>query len=773
MKIIKRSTLLFLFLYFVSGTLFAQNWDYEPYPRADADLTHLDAEIRIEADGRLQGDIIYSATIRNSFADSIFFDAAGLDIQSVALNDRDAEFLVQDLKLIIVPDESFPRGDEVQIAINYLASPSFGVHRSQSGTMWTSLLPRTTQHWLPVIDSPWTQLLTDFIFTHPAGTTIVSNGRKGISEVADTEYERTSFSTGQPVSASSLGWALFDEVQISSSVTSEQVRDSYNTFSRRSGPQIYVYSETGTDPETVLQQAAQKVHQISTEKGVNVLEDDLHIFVLENDFMETKQFGDGLLFIYENKGNTGVQVERGIVSMFAESIVEAPTWSDSDAARITEAYFMNHFDVVNPDPDDQNYSPYQAYSTGVLKRWQLYLENESHGLLSEGMEVLLGNVSETSLMVEGWEPFSRRLYEATGHSWMDGIELPAQEPLSEDTTYTYSAVIDWEEGSTSAEIRFEAQGPAVNELVTVQAEVIGLSSTQVREFTITGASDGVVLNVPSTLENIKISVQNREDVAFITEKPFFFWMVQLRGDESEERRAEAAIGISSYSDNPDIELLLNDMLRGEESDRVIANILKAMAVITNGASGTDERFLQFAGSQYDITIRTAAVEALGNYDGNERVISRLQSVLRQESSDSLRKAALFSISEIMDTQRLVSITGSMISNDAITDLIPELLYILAGKDAAEEAVELADQALEMNLPYDITQQTVRFLLETDQSDANWMDRLPGLMNNPHPGVRIIAAEAAGRLSPDERDEILETVLPNEFDERVRRQLVEN
>jgi hypothetical protein len=304
----------------------------------------------------------------------------------------------------------------------------------------------------------------------------------------------------------------------------------------------------------------------------------------------------------------------------------------------------------------------------------------------------------------------------------------------------------------------------------VDVEVIGLSETQERELTFTGASDGIVLNVPATLENIKLTVRDRNDVVLNAEKPFLFWMYQLRNDENEERRAEAAIGISSYRDNPDIELLLNDVLRGEESDIVIADVLRAMSAITNGASGTDERFLQFAGSNSAMNIRVAAVEALSNYDGNERVISRLQSIVRQESDEMLKRTALKSFSEIVEPQRFVDISESFISQEAVLNQTPFLLELLTEIGAEEQSVALADQALNQDLPAHVTEQVITFLMGIDQSPDNWENRLSDLLQNPHPGIRIAAAKAATRLSADDREALIESVMPNEFDERVRRQL---
>ena len=770
MKISKLSILFVVLSFLMTGNSYAQNWDYELYPRADIELIHLDAEIKIESDGRIEGDIMYTATLKNSFADTIFFDAASLDIQSVTLNGSVADFIVQDLKLIIIPDEPFPRDAEIQIGINYEGFPSFGIHQSATGTIWTSLLPLTTRHWLPIIDSPRTQLLTDLIITHPAGTTVASNGRKGVSEVIDTEYEQTSFSTENRVSASSLGWALFNDVQTVSTVTSESVRNSYSIFSRRSDPQLYVYTETGQNPEEFLLTAAAVYNRVIDEMDMEIPYGDLQIMILEDDFLETKQTGEGLLFVYENKGSIKAQIERGIVAMFSESVIKSPSWSDSDAARIAEAFLLSQFDVDLTGDEKRTFDPYNIYSAQNGLKWQHFLTQEAPDAFVEGVEIMFNKRSLETPQIFGWSKFSDMIYDVTGRAWAEGFEPQVPEPEAEDTTYSYRAVIEWEEGSTTAEIRFAADSIATDELVTVEAEVVGLSETQVRELTFTGASDGVVLNVPSMLENIKLMVRERNDVVLKPEKPFLFWMYQLRNDDEEERRAEAASGISSYSDNPDIELLLNDVLRSEESDMVIAEVLNAMSEITDGASGTDERFMQFSGSNYAMNIRIAAVEALSNYGGNERVISRLQSMVRQESNETLQQKALISIGEITEPQRFANISESFITQGIVPDQSSFLLNILAGKGAGERAVELADRALSQDLAFQEKKEVVKFLISVDQSPGNWMNRLADLLQSPHPGVRITAAEAIGKLSVNDRNSIIESVMQNEFDERVRRAL---
>jgi len=770
MKISKLSILFVVLSFLMTGNSYAQNWDYELYPRADIELIHLDAEIKIESDGRIEGDIMYTATLKNSFADTIFFDAASLDIQSVTLNGSVADFIVQDLKLIIIPDEPFPRDAEIQIGINYEGFPSFGIHQSATGTIWTSLLPLTTRHWLPIIDSPRTQLLTDLIITHPAGTTVASNGRKGVSEVIDTEYEQTSFSTENRVSASSLGWALFNDVQTVSTVTSESVRNSYSIFSRRSDPQLYVYTETGQNPEEFLLTAAAVYNRVINEMDMEIPYGDLQIMILEDDFLETKQTGEGLLFVYENKGSIKAQIERGIVAMFSESVIKSPSWSDSDAARIAEAFLLSQFDVDLTGDEKRTFDPYNIYSVQNGLKWQHFLTQEAPDAFVEGVEIMFNKRSLETPQIFGWSKFSDMIYDVTGRAWAEGFEPQVPEPEAEDTTYSYRAVIEWEEGSTTAEIRFAADSIATDELVTVEAEVVGLSETQVRELTFTGASDGVVLNVPSMLQNIKLTIQGRNDIELNSEKPFLFWMYQLRNDDEEERRAEAASGISSYSDNPDIELLLNDVLRSEESDMVIAEVLNAMSEITDGASGTDERFMQFSGSNYAMNIRIAAVEALSNYGGNERVISRLQSMVRQESNETLQQKALISIGEITEPQRFANISESFITQGIVPDQSSFLLNILAGKGAGEQAVELADRALSQDLAFQEKKEVVKFLISVDQSPGNWMNRLADLLQSPHPGVRITAAKAIGKLSVNDRNSIIESVMQNEFDERVRRAL---
>src|SRR5690625_7383261 len=85
------------------------------------------------------------------------------------------------------------------------------------------------------------------------------------------------------------------------------------------------------------------------------------------------------------------------------------------------------------------------------------------------------------------------------------------------------------------------------------------------------------------------------DILLTTEKPLMFCIYQLQNDSDPERRRQAAEALAEVEDNPDIQLALNDLLRTETDATVYAELLRALGRLTEGASGTDELFMQQAG----------------------------------------------------------------------------------------------------------------------------------------------------------------------------------
>lgn len=766
MKIPEMKKISFLFSIVLIIGLFnhlqAQDWDYEKYPKLDIDLQHLNADIHIDEFGLIQGDILYRATVNIDEPDSLVFDASRLNILNVWVNDAEKGFNAFREHLIVYLDQVFARGSVLNIRIQYEADPRYGVLRDVNRTTWTSQLPKTTRHWLPVIDHPRVAFTSEFVFTHPSGNILVANGRRESSGVVSVDEEQTTYITGNPVPATALGWVLGDLSEIGS--------ETVNRLSRNAGQspiRVHVYSESEISTDNDL--AATAVNALQTVR--NSLRTpypyrDLNIVLLDSDFWETKPYAAGLLFVYRNRGDIIQQIRRGIISQWIGTYIREEQWSDADAVHVMHAYLANQLYEFKSEMSE-SFAPYNVFSPYQFSKWESFMSSNDLTRFKSYLELSLNNILNDSHNILSWNALSEIVYESTGQPFFDGFETGDIE-VEERDSIVYAAQIQWNETDNTVQINFDAINQSIDELVSVTVEETTFQETNTHEITFTGESESSVISVSPAVENIQLRVAERDDIDLNVEKPFMFWIYQLRNDMDPEDRAEAAKGLANFTDNPDLQLALDDALRVESNPRVYAEIVRSLSELTAGASGMDQRFLEYAANQQHPEVRKAAVEALADFPNNERVISRLQNVILQSEDSELQRIAIQSLAEVTEPPRFNTIAGNLVSREPVLEHVPFLLRLLAEKGEEESAVEMASTFIAEQFPYDVRNGALEIILEFDRSSENWEERLPELFDDVHPGIRYRAASALQYVGRSSRNSILEEALGNEYDERVRR-----
>ena len=771
MKLLKSIFVLF-FLVFSGESLFAQSWDYEKYPLMNVELLHLDADLRISEDGLIEGDVLYEARIKNERADSVRLHSSGLNILLVSVNGEVLDYRISDDELIIYLENSYKTGEHIQLRIQYDTEPQFGVHMNSNGTIWTSQLPKSVRHWLPVMDHPRTELTTVLNITHASRYEVVATGRRGSSELISVDEEVSTFSTNIPVPATSLGWAVGDLNLVTSTTASvERLTDEDAAiFERRADPQIYIHSELGQVESDLINDAASAFRHIQNDLNVEFPYRDLHIVVLEEDFWEVRNDAAGIVFVYKPQGNLVQQIQHGIIGQWIGTYLRPEQWADADAINILKADVAKRlfdFDILEP----AEHKPYHWLSGSELSKWEQFLDTGELDLLLADFSQMKDRFYQENNMLLDWQTFAMKIYEHTGQPYFERYtpDEPEIEGAEDADPIVYTARIEWEEGANAAEIYFEAQHVerVVTELVTVQVEEITFNEARRHEVTFTGTEDGVVINVSPALENLLLTVEGRDDLFLEEEKSFYFWIHQLRNHDDAERRANAAYALSQFSENPDLQLALTDILMDESEPAVVAAILTAISKLTQGASGTDDRFMRYSTSEYPLAIQKAAVEALAYFEGNEMVINRLRNTIIQTSSKELRQSAIHSLDRVTDAARFGQIVEDLVTREPVLREVPLMIRLLAQKGEGERAVDLATTFVSDEFPHDIRKKILDIMLDIDQSSSNWMDRLPGLLSDRNPLIRKQAISALEKLNAQQRQEIVSAHLDNEHDARIR------
>jgi hypothetical protein len=765
----KKLKLFFFFVLIlgVSDLLFSQDWDYQKYPKMDITLQHLNADLHIDEFGAIEGDVLYRATVNIDDPDSLVFDASRLNILGVTVNDAERDFTALNDQLVIYLDEVFATESVLNIRIQYEANPKYGVLRDVNRTTWTSQLPKTTRHWLPVIDHPRAQFTTELVFTHPSGQLLIANGRRMMSEVVNVEEERTTYEASNPIPATSLAWVL-GEISENSSASVSRLRSDGNL----SPIQVQIYSESELSTENNLADiAANALRTVREETRVSYPFRDLNIIVLDNNFWETKNYGAGVIFVYRDHGHIEQQIERGVLSQWVGTKIREEQWSDADAILATNAILANQLFEFEHVAGIASQAPYDQFTLHNYSKWEHFFDSNELPRFNVSLQASLNRILSNNHNVLGWNDLSEILYDESGQPFFDGFE-PGDIEIEEADTIEYSAEIEWNETDNTVQINFEAVNQMVDELVTVSVEEITYQGSNQHEVTFTGESESSVISVSSGIENLKLSIESRDDIQLNVRKPFMFWINQLRNDTEPEERVEAAKGLANYTENPDLQLALDDILRVESNPQVYAEIVRSLSKLTVGASGMDQRFLDYSSSQRHSSVRLAAVEALADFPNNEQIISRLQNIILQPGNTRLKKAAIQSLAEVTDAERFNTIAGNLVSREPVLNQVPFLIQLLAEKGETESAVEMASTFIAEQFPYDVRKEALEIVLEYDRSSSNWEERLPELFSDTHPGIRYMAASALEFLNSRSRNELADQFLMEEYDERVRRVLQE-
>ncbi len=133
---------------------------------------------------RLAGTATLTLIARRERLAALTFDAVELDVESVTVDGRAADFDNDGEKLRVVCPEPPADGAKLDVAIRYACQPRRGLyfigpdaeHPARAVQCWTQGQDDDSRHYWPCIDHPIEKFTTEVICTAPAGNFVLSNG---------------------------------------------------------------------------------------------------------------------------------------------------------------------------------------------------------------------------------------------------------------------------------------------------------------------------------------------------------------------------------------------------------------------------------------------------------------------------------------------------------------------------------------------------------------------------------------------------------------------
>ncbi|MBD3616093.1 MAG: hypothetical protein HUJ22_05920 [Gracilimonas sp.] len=748
----KKGFLTLLVLLISSGVAIAQHnvdeWQYESYPDLPFVLNHIVLDLNIDKDVPLiEGVGKYLITSRRPGLNEIVFNTSDLEIQEISIDGNGVEFRVSSDSLIIQLANDLAPGENAELTITWRSSSPYGILKDAYGNLWTSLNPKARHHWLPVPDHPEVEATLDASITLPAEHELVFNGIKQSDEIVSTEEKVVEWTVKNPIPVSGISLAAGDFTRVNARSGVREVS-------------FYV-SENVLLPEVrddLLSIAVISLKEYERKLSFEFPYESLNIVVLPDNHWEEIQSGAGIIYLYQNLGSLSTQLRRGLAEQWFGNYHRYLNAPDNK-------YEFLKVMVTGTSGTEQLSNPDELQSVHRWNLWEQGIEFLENDHLKDVIRGSLPQLVQRFEGVTGWSDYADFWYERTGMYWEVLPEFKVreeEEPVEE--AYVYNVEYVYDEMIGKLTLKFEARGQAIQSLVTVEVREYSFTDTTRSEISFTGASDAVDLNISPGIDYVTLTPVSDIDVTLEEEKPFMFWIKQLRSSEPQEQ-IQAAQRLQNYIDNPDLQLALRDVLREEENPDVRAAMMETLSLLTKNASGTEETFLENLNSD-NLSVKLSGLRALSNYPENDRVLYAVQNALLRAERDTVFNAALNTYSQIASADELVTVAERFSQNEGGGRKAIQILLIAAPADTSRKSITIADRYALGSFPYSVRKEALTLLMEHEQNEDYWMQTLEMLFEDRDPRVRYFSLQAVKYLSEEDAQAMLKNRLSEELDPRV-------
>lgn len=744
--------LLTLFLLILGTSLsFAQNsistafWNYPAHPNLPFKLNHIKLDLNIDsAIPLIKGTGTYELTSRRPGLASVTFNTSDLDVSTIMEQGKELDFRISSDSLIIELTDTIAIGEKFQLKIEWTSTSPYGIHTDIYGNLWTSLNPGSRDHWLPIPDHPEVAATLEASVTIPADKKVIVNGTLKGDEVVSAAEKTVTWASNIPIPVTGLTIAVGDFVL-------ESARSGVK------GVSVYA-SKNQLLPEVrsgLLKVAVSTLKEMETKLRFEFPYENLNIVVLPDHQWEEIQSGAGIIYVYENLGSLPTQIKRGIA----------------------EQWFGNYQRYLNAP--DHKYEFLKAMLAGPETRqllnadglqsihkwniWEKGLKNLNVPFLESTIKESLPELVKRFESVTDWQDYASLWYDKTGIFWDDLPPVPNTK-VSTDSDFVYQVDYEYDERNASLKLYFEALNEPVETLVGVEVVEYGFADTTRTEFSFTGQSDTISINISSGIDYLTLTPDSENKVELKERKPFMFLIKQLRNSDAVQRM-QAAKQLQNYADEPDLQLAIRDVLMGEENAEVKAALLETLAEIIKGANGTEDTFLGALNSK-EQAIRLASLRALFHYPENENVAYSVRNVLLKAESDTVFSTALSTYQIIASTGDLISLAQQLEKADHSDQKALQVAGFAAEKDTTRQMMSIADRYALGRFPYDLRKQALHLLMKYEHNEDYWNQTLPLLAEDRDPRIRYLALDAVKFLSPKTTVTLLKARSKEEMDPRV-------
>lgn len=724
------------------------DYDYESYPNQPFDFEHAELRVTLEPDQNLvRGIVTYTIAPKIDGITELILQTEESAIDEVLLNEMDVEYSVsQDSLIILLPDSSIAN-HEFSVEITWQSNSSYGLYTDYKSNFRSAKNPISHRHWLPGFDHPRNELTFDAYFTIPYETEVLFNGELVSNEMKSATMKEIHYQSNTAVPFTGLGFAMGDYMisEVTSGLTSVRLFASELGFEEEERVQlIRVASQLKKDIEKAL--------------SMEYPWEGLNIVVLPDNYWEERIHGSGTIFLYENLGSLSNQLKRGLYTQWFGEYQRSELFFDRDEVMKTALHYSLFDDAALIDNPDsllliEGWNVLQNGFTNESDLFQSTIKNSLEAIVRKGSGIF------------DYDDYSDVWYQETGISWKDkSIELVDEmEVLNDSLAYTVDVVFD--EFDTKLDLYFVLTSGNGEEINSLKMTEITFQDTITHEVDFTGLVDTVSFQLDSSVEYVRFD-EGSISLNSITfdEFPLYFLLSKLRSERSSDRILAATL-LANYSDNPDLQLALNDVMSAEQNGEVRAALLFTMASITSGATGTEQQFLSGLNNS-SLEIQESSLKALANYPDDEMVKNAIRNKVLRTESNSIFELALKSYSALAKPDDIVSLAQRLQRVDSTGMKSLFVMNSFSEADSNGVFISLSEDYLSNSYSYDTRSTALTYLLENDTNEESWVKRISELIEDNDPRIRYISLESTQWMSAIEALKVLTAVTQDESDIRV-------
>ena len=744
-----------LFTFVIAFTQTCEDYakfDYPSYPYQPFEFKHMNVSVTVEPELHLvRGVVTYSVYAKVDGIDEIAIQTSESAIDGVTINEKEVEFEIGDGKLNILLPDTTQEAEEMEVSITWQSNSAFGLYKDYEMNFWSSKNPLALQHWLPVFDYPGNELTFDARFIIPKNHELFFNGNlEGVEQIGENR-KRVQWKSNKEVPVTGLGFALgnFLISEVTSGLTKIRLFSSETSL-------------TEEERNELIRQASSLKKVIENTLSFEYPWEGLNIVVLPDNFWEEKTHGAGTIFLYRNLGPLSEQLQRGLYAQWFGEYQRTEQFLDFENPSIELLRTALHYSVSKEAAFIQN--PDTLFKVDRWNTWQHSFLKEDP-VFQQTARRSLSTIIQSMSGVIAFKEYADVWYEETGISWHFVSPEEIQSTSENISPLIYLLDVQYDEMNSELTLIFNqtsGNGEEIHDLVMTE---FGFSDSISHEVNFTSKTDTLQFSLAPDVEYLSFESGSFSiDQIEFGEFPLFLLLNQLRSKRSFNRVLAARL-LQKKNGNPDLQLALNDVLVLETNFEVKAALLETMAVLTDGATGTEEQFLSGLQDQSE-QIQVASLRALANYSENEGVKNAIRDKILLTENDQFFMQALKTYKLLANGEELINLTQQIQRRDTIGTKTLTAMNSTVEFDSNGTYVSLADDFLEKNHSYPVRKSALSFLLTYDNGTENWMKRMDALLEDKDPRIRFLALDAITLVDVSEAFRVLSSIKEEEYDIRV-------